>query len=394
MKAVSAAFFLAWRYVLRHGWQSLLLALALGMVLALPLAVRLLVRAAETEMRARALSTPALLGRPGSAADLLLGALYFSQLDLPTLPFGEVTTLRETRLGQPIPLHLHFKAQKAPIIGTTLDYFDFRHLRIAEGRPLTRLGDCVIGARIAKQQGLHPGDSLFSSPDQLFDMAGTYPLKMHVRGILAETGTPDDDAIFVDLKTVWVIEGHAHGHDDLQTAPDATVLKREDGNVVGNAAVHMFQEITDANIASFHLHGDTAELPISAILFAPNDEKAATLLAGRFVNGKGTLQFIRPVEELDRLLKTLFRFESLALGTLALTGVAALGIATLVFALSFRMRRREFATLEDIGIPSISLTLVKAIEILLIGTGGLLLATLLLLTVESFATELVLLTLQ
>lgn len=394
MKAVSAAFFLAWRYVLRHGWQSLLLALALGMVLALPLAVRLLVRAAETEMRSRALSTPALLGRPGSAADLLLGALYFSQLDLPTLPFGEVTTLRETRLGQPIPLHLHFKAQKAPIIGTTLDYFDFRHLRIAEGRPLTRLGDCVIGARIAKQQGLHPGDSLFSSPDQLFDMAGTYPLKMHVRGILAETGTPDDDAIFVDLKTVWVIEGHAHGHDDLQTAPDATVLKREDGNVVGNAAVRMFQEITDANIASFHLHGDTAELPISAILFAPNDEKAATLLAGRFVNGKGTLQFIRPVEELDRLLKTLFRFESLALGTLALTGVAALGIATLVFALSFRMRRREFATLEDIGIPSISLTLVKAIEILLIGTGGLLLATLLLLTVESFATELVLLTLQ
>ena len=394
MKAVSAAFFLAWRYVLRHGWQSLLLALALGMVLALPLAVRLLVRAAETEMRSSALSTPALLGRPGSAADLLLGALYFSQLDLPTLPFGEVTTLRETRLGQPIPLHLHFKAQKAPIIGTTLDYFDFRHLRIAEGRPLTRLGDCVIGARIAKQQGLHPGDSLFSSPDQLFDMAGTYPLKMHVRGILAETGTPDDDAIFVDLKTVWVIEGHAHGHDDLQTAPDATVLKREDGNVVGNAAVRMFQEITDANIASFHLHGDTAELPISAILFAPNDEKAATLLAGRFVNGKGTLQFIRPVEELDRLLKTLFRFESLALGTLALTGVAALGIATLVFALSFRMRRREFATLEDIGIPSISLTLVKAIEILLIGTGGLLLATLLLLTVESFATELVLLTLQ
>ena len=394
MKAVSAAFFLAWRYVLRHGWQSLLLALALGMVLALPLAVRLLVRAAETEMRSRALSTPALLGRPGSAADLLLGALYFSQLDLPTLPFGEVTTLRETRLGQPIPLHLHFKAQKAPIIGTTLDYFDFRHLRIAEGRPLTRLGDCVIGARIAKQQGLHPGDSLFSSPDQLFDMAGTYPLKMHVRGILAETGTPDDDAIFVDLKTVWVIEGHAHGHDDLQTAPDATVLKREDGNVVGNAAVRMFQEITDANIASFHLHGDTAELPISAILFAPNDEKAATLLAGRFVNGKGTLQFIRPVEELDRLLKTLFRFESLALGTLALTGVAALGIATLVFALSFRMRRREFATLEDIGIPSISLTLVKTIEILLIGTGGLLLATLILLTVESFATELVLLTLQ
>lgn len=390
---MTASFHLAWRYVMRHGWQSLLLAGALGMVLALPLAVRLLVHAAETAMRARAASTPALLGQPGSAADLLLGGLYFSKLGLPTVPHRHVDELNASGLGTAIPLHLRFHAQKAPIVGTSLDYLAFRQLHVAEGTNLARLGDCVIGARIARERGLRPGDSVFSSPEQLFDMAGTYPLKMRIRGVLAETGTPDDDAIFVDLKTAWVIEGYSHGHDDLQQADASNILQRdEDGNVVGSAAVRMFQEITDENIASFHLHGDTGDLPIHAIVFVPKDEKAATLLAGRFVDGKSPLQFIRPIEELARLLNTLFRFESLALGTLALTGVAALGITTLVFALSFRMRRREFTTLEDIGIPSRSLSLVKMIEILLIGAGGVGFATLILAVVNHHAMSIVLMT--
>ena len=31
---------------------------------------------------------------------------------------------------------------------------------------------------------------------------------MTVTGVLAPTGTPDDDAVLVDIKTAWVIEGH------------------------------------------------------------------------------------------------------------------------------------------------------------------------------------------
>ena len=59
---------------------------------------------------------------------------------------------------------------------------------------------------------------MLSSPAGAFDVAGTFPLKMKVVGVLAPTGTADDEAVFVDLKTAWVIAGLAHGHTDV-TAP-------------------------------------------------------------------------------------------------------------------------------------------------------------------------------
>jgi len=39
-----------------------------------------------------------------------------------------------------IPLHVRFQAQGAPIVGTELDYFDFRGLKLAEGQMLTAPG--------------------------------------------------------------------------------------------------------------------------------------------------------------------------------------------------------------------------------------------------------------
>ena len=49
----------------------------------------------------------------------------------------------------------------------------------------------------------------------MYDLSAEYPLKMRVTGILAPTGTPDDLAVFTDVKTAWVIDGIGHGHDDL-----------------------------------------------------------------------------------------------------------------------------------------------------------------------------------
>ena len=43
-------------------------------------------------------------------------------------------------------------------------------------------------------------------PENLFDIAGVYPLKMEVVGILEATHTSDDLGIFVDLKTAWIIQ--------------------------------------------------------------------------------------------------------------------------------------------------------------------------------------------
>lgn len=379
---MSAAFHLAARYVLRHRLQSALLAGALGLVFALPLCLRVLIQHAQQELRARAAATPQIVGTRGSALDLMMTALYFKRENLLPLPMSALTALRHTPGATAIPLHVRYQAQGAPIVGTELEYFPFRHLHLASGKQLSRLGDCVVGATLARQRGLQPGGHVFSSPEQAFDMAGVYPLKMRVTGILTPNGTPDDEALFVDLKTAWLIEGRSHGHDDLQK--DASVvLKKEDGNIVGNAAVRMFNEVTDANIASFHFHGDVSTYPISAVLLLPKDAKAEALLAGQFARSKEQ-QLIRPRDEMEALLTQLVRLEGFAASALLLTASAALFVTALVFALSFRLRQREFATLQDVGVSRLSLLTVKVLEILIIGLAAALIG-LILLSLSSFA---------
>lgn len=373
---MSAAFHLAARYVLRHRFQSALLAGALGLVFALPLCLRVLIEHAQRELRSRAAVTPQIIGTRGSALDLMMTALYFKRENLTPLPFGVLAELRGNPSASVIPLHVRYQAQETPIVGTELDYFAFRGLRIATGKMMGRLGDCVVGANVASQRQLQPGSHVFSSPEQAFDMAGVYPLKMHVAGILTANGTPDDDAIFVDLKTAWLIEGRSHGHDDLQK-DKSVVLKQEEGNVVGNAAVRMFNEVTDANISSFHFHGDMEKFPISAIIVLPKDAKAEALLAGQFARSKEQ-QLIRPRDEMESLLAQLVRLEGFAASALLLTATAALFVTTLVFALSFRLRQREFQTLEDVGVSRVSLITVKVLEIAFIGLAAVLIGLLLL----------------
>lgn len=377
----SAAFHLAARYVLRHRLQSLLLAGALGLVFALPLCLRVLIDHAQRELRSRAAVTPQIIGARGSALDLMMTALYFKRENLSPLPFGVLGELRRNSSLAAIPLQVRFQAQETPIVGTELEYFAFRGLRIVSGKTLGRLGDCVVGANVAKKRDLHPGGHVFSSPEQAFDMAGVYPLKMRVTGILSANGTPDDDAIFVDLKTAWLIEGRSHGHDDLQK-DQSVVLKQEEGNVVGNAAVRMFNEVTDANLGTFHFHGDMGEYPISAVIVLPRDAKTEALLAGQFARSKEQ-QLIRPRDEMESLLAQLVRLEGFAASALLITATAALFVTGLVFALSFRLRSREFKTLEEVGVSRASLITVKVLEIAFIGLAAVVIG-LLLLSVASF----------
>lgn len=364
---MSGSLLLAWRYVVRHRVQSLLLALALGTVLGLPLAVRVLVQAAQDQLRARAQTTPLVAGAPGSSTDLMLAALHFRKGNGGELKVGDCDLIRDTGLAEAIPLNVRFLAQGAPIVGTELDYFDFRGLKLAQGRMLTRLGDCVLGARVAKARGLQPGGSIFSSPEQVFDLAGVYPLKMRITGVFEPTGTPDDDAVFVDVKTTWLISGIAHGHDDLTRTTQSNAVLRKDGDtVVGSAAVRMFNEVTDANVDSFHFHGDEGGFPVQAILVQPHDAKSEALLVGRFQKDK-SIQIIRPVDVLEVLLAALFRVEKLVVAALALVAGAAIVVAVLVFGLSFRLRKREFDTLAEVGVSRGTLLMAQVAEIAIVG---------------------------
>jgi len=362
----AAASHLAWRYLRQHPVQTALLTVTLSLVLALPLVLRVLLREAEHQLHQRAASTPLVLGARASALDLVLSSLHFRLPPPPAITLADARAAARSGHAQVIPLYVRFHAQNTPIVGTELDYLQARRLLIAQGTPFQRLGDCVLGAKVARLRRLAPGGSLISSPEQAFNLAGSYPLKMRVAGVLAPSGTPDDDAIFVDLKTAWLVEGLAHGHNDLSQAPPDQILTQDPQNVVGNASVRLYNEVTPQNLRSFHFHGDTATYPLTSALVFPRDAKSDALLSGQYQKTGQTLQLIAPSQWINSLMDTLFRLERLLLLLLAATGATGLIVITLVFALTFRLRRREFQTLADLGIAPQALFTVKGLEIALV----------------------------
>ena len=58
-----------------------------------------------------------------------------------------------------------------------------------------RIGQCTLGANVATELGLGPGESLYSDPTELYDIARPPALKMSVAGVYAPTGSADDDAL-------------------------------------------------------------------------------------------------------------------------------------------------------------------------------------------------------
>ncbi|MEJ2163348.1 MAG: hypothetical protein P8X60_08555, partial [Robiginitalea sp.] len=142
-------------------------------------------------------------------------------------------------------------------------------------------GECVLGARAARTLNARVGSSVISTPAGAFDIAGSFPLKMTVVGILNPSQTPDDEAVFTDVKTTWVISGKAHGHQDIGTATaDSLLLSRSDSSVVASPAVLSYTEITPENIGSFHFHGNPEDYPITSLIAIPKDKKSELVLGG------------------------------------------------------------------------------------------------------------------
>ena len=382
--------FIAWKYISYNKIKTTVLVACITLISFLPFALQLLLDESERQLMSRAVKTPLVVGQKGSALDLVMNTLYFGD-DVPELmTMAAADRIADTDLALPIPLYVRFKARGNPIVGTTLDYFEFRGLQIARGRQLAVLGDCVLGARIAEDLALKPGDSLVSSPESLFDLAGVYPLKMKVAGILEKSHTTDDLAIFVDLKTAWVIQGLGHGHQDVTRLKDPTlVLKRTESNVAASAKLFHYTEITSKNMSSFHFHGNLSAYPISAVIAVPYDTKSGTVLRGRYLSKEETQQIVKPEAVIDGLLQNIFRIKNVLDAVIALVGLATVLAIILVFALSLRLRQREIQTVFKIGCSRMTIAKLIAAEIMIIVFSSAVFCSIMMVVVQRVSKDLV-----
>ena len=362
--------FLAWRYLRFNKIKTAIMVFSIAVGVFLPLAVNLLVRNYQRGLLARAEATPLVAGAMGSRLDLVLHALYFRGKPARDLTMADVAAINTSGLALGIPILEKHAARGYPIVGTSLEYFDFRGLRVAQGEGLTRVTDCVLGAAVAEKLGLKPGDKLPSDPENVFDLAGSYPVNLVIKGVLAPAGTADDGAIFTDYKTEWMILGIMHGHDEATTVNTNMLLGRTATNVAMSDAVLPYQEINETNMDLFHVHGDEGTFPVTTIIVVPRDTKSGTILRGRYQDPKATVQLLVPKQVISETLDLVFRVKRFFDSQAVLVGGAMALLLALVVLLSLRLRRGEMETMFKIGCARWMTFGMQAAEVVMVVTAG------------------------
>jgi putative ABC transport system permease protein len=303
---------LVWAYLCHHPIKTGVLFGCLALALYLPIVLYGLGASVQSALTERASQTPLLIGMRGSQLDLVLHGLYYRAETTGRLPQSVLETVRKGGIAKAIPLFNAHSTKGYPVVASGLDFFAWRQLSLAEGSLPIRLGDCVLGARVASELGLGPGDRLMTDTREFFDLAGRYPLNMRITGILAPSNPADDATVLVDLRTGWLIEGIGHGHDVLdENADDGDLLEMRNGSYVGSPAVREFTEVTTDNLSRFHFHGDPASFPLTAIIALPRDERAETLLLGRFIADDSPYMAVRPLDVVSDLFERLLPIKRL-----------------------------------------------------------------------------------
>ena len=94
----------------------------------------------------------------------------------------------------------------------------------------------------------------------------------------------------------------------------------------------------------FHFHGDISEFPVTAAIIVPQDQKAEAILRGRYETHEAALQLVPARDVIEQLIATVYRIKRLFQSLVATVSIAAFLAIGLAFALSFRLRTREFQT--------------------------------------------------
>jgi len=358
---MSGTFRLARRYIGYHRVRTAILLACIALTIYLPVATRLGINQFQRRAIRRAQSTPLVIGAKGSRFGLVIHALHFRGDPPEAITMAEVDGVDESGLAEAIPLLARFQARGHTIAGTTARYYEFRQLSIARGGPLKRLGDCVLGARVARVLGLGPGDRLLSEPENVFDLTGPSPLNMSVVGVLNPARSADDDAVFTDLRTTWLIQGIGHGHDPLSGETDSDDQQHQ--HKASKANLVQSAEVNDENLHTFHFHGEPDTFPLTAIIALPRDEKSETLLMGQYLSQETAAQALKPVDVVGELMEIVLRVRRLFdIGTVLMGLVTALLVA-LVMLLSLRLRSAEMEMMFKLGCSRTTILRIQAAEL-------------------------------
>ena len=358
------AFFLAYQYLLSSRVRFIVLVVCTSIALSLPVNTYSAVELLSSKLTERGDNTPLLIGKKGNEFALTMNALYFRGAVKETLKMSVYQEAVEKYDSLVLPLYIAHTASNTPIVGTNIDYFEARDLQISEGRFFANLGEVVMGASAASDFNIQVGDNIRSDLQNLYNLAGSYPMTLTVVGVLEPSGTADDSTVIADLRTVWSLDGLLHGHEEV-TDRNAFNSSSESENLEATAAIFMFSELSEKNRDSFHLHGDIGDMPLSSLAIFPKDQQENDIILGHYALSEYH-QAVIPVEIVDDILTIVLKLQQglgLYYGMLFLSTVFFYG---LVIHLSLQLRHGELQLIRRIGGSKRTIRNLIVAEILLV----------------------------
>ena len=321
-----------------------------------------------------------------------------------------------------VPISLGDSHKNFRVVGTTAEFFDrYKYgqsepLTFKDGQRFDETSDVVVGSRVAMELAYRLGDELILSHG-MADTSFTHhdQVAFAVTGVLAPTGTPIDNALFVSLEAIEAIhadedvagdqeskqakshdedehhdehehhdeDGHhdEHQHHDEDAQHDDEHEHHDEDEHHDEHQHHDEHEQSDEHEHhadheehqehSGHDHEHPPLGTVTAILVGL-DSPAFTLQIQRWINeyADEALLAILPGFTLAQLWSLVGGVENVLRGISVLVFISALfGLNAMMLA-SMRERKREIEILRSIGAPSLFIVALLVIESLLVVTLG------------------------
>lgn len=167
-----------------------------------------------------------IVGPSGSATQLAMNTMFFTDEPLGTIPYSYVEEISRSGLvNAVVPFTMGDSYNNARIVGTTPLFLDGK--KLSDGDMFAEVYEAVLGSDVASRYRLKVGDEIVTSHG--LTSTGTEhassPLK--VVGILSKTGTAYDNTVFTSYKTVWAVHGteeheedEDHDHEESEEAEE------------------------------------------------------------------------------------------------------------------------------------------------------------------------------
>ena len=169
-----------------------------------------------------------IIGPSGSATQLAMNTMFFTDKPLGTIPYSYVEELQRSGLTNlVVPFTMGDSFNNARVVGTTPAFLGGKPLN--DGEMFEGIYDAVLGYELAKSYDLKVGDNIVTSHGLSTHGMEHEASPLVVTGILTRTGTAYDNAVFTSYKTVWAVhsegehEGEEHGEEEETEAHEGEV---------------------------------------------------------------------------------------------------------------------------------------------------------------------------